>query len=649
MDEFIVQLLAQLDTSKVIKDYNVLKQQLEKQINIKVNLDTSVQKDISKLAEQLQTALSKASNGKLNIDTSQIQSALGQVSKNIDKITSKTNNVKLNIDTGGYESKVNALITKTQQWTDQNGVARLSTTDLSTALHELTTASETYANNPTEATQKRLIESSEKLDAEYKKITNSVRKMNAELAKDSAVSSLHNQVSNFMSKNGKTVKYFGTELKDIFNQTVQGAELSNQELTKLKQKFIDVQNAARNSGKLGKTFFQTLREGMSSFSYWTSSTFLVMKAIQSIKSGISTVKELDTALVDLKKTTTMTASELEKFYYDSNETAKQMGVTTKEILEQASAWSRLGFSSAEQATKMAKYSSMFNLISPGMDLEASTDGLVSVMKAFKIGLEDTDDVVDGIMSKINIIGNSKALSNADIVEFLTRSSSAMASANNSLEETIALGEAAVEITRDASNAGQVLKTTSMRIRGYDEETESYTEELENLKGEIADLTKTAKTPGGISLFTDETKETYKSTYKILEEISEIWDDLTDKNQAQLLEVLAGKRNGQALAAIISNFDSARESIDLMANSAGNADVEMSVVMDSLDFKLNRLKETATGTAQNLFKRNDMKTVVDGLTSVLNVIDKLTSKLGLFGSIGMGAGLFAGFKNIGEPV
>lgn len=68
---------------------------------------------------------------------------------------------------------------------------------------------------------------------------------------------------------------------------------------------------------------------------------------------------------------------------------------------------------------------------------------------------------------------------------------------------------------------------------------------------------------------------------------------------------------------------------------------------SLDYKLNRLSETGTSVAQNLFKRSDMKTVVDGLTSVMNVIDTLTSKLGLFGSIGLGAGLFAGVKNIGK--
>ena len=36
----------------------------------------------------------------------------------------------------------------------------------------------------------------------------------------------------------------------------------------------------------------------------------------------------------------MTSSQLEQFYYDSNNTAKQMGVATSEIIDQASAWSR---------------------------------------------------------------------------------------------------------------------------------------------------------------------------------------------------------------------------------------------------------------------------------------------------------------------
>ena len=75
---------------------------------------------------------------------------------------------------------------------------------------------------------------------------------------------------------------------------------------------------------------------------------------------------------------------------------------------------------------------------------------------------------------------------------------------------------------------------------YDEETEELMEDYEELKGKIADLTKTASKPGGISLFTDETKTTYKSTYQLLKEISGIYDELTDKQQAGLLEALAGE-------------------------------------------------------------------------------------------------------------
>lgn len=395
---------------------------------------------------------------------SQAQEKLAQsAAKANAKLSEQANKIQLSMGNGTYESKVDALVAKTQQWTDVNGNARISTNELSKAFDQLTTASNNYANSPTEAHQKALIASEKELDKQIKTVTNSVRSMNAELAKDSAISSFRNQVADFISKNGKTVKsfQFGSELKDIFAKIQQGAKLSNQELAVLKQRFIDVQNAARQTGKLGKTWFQTLREGMSSFSYWTSSTFLVMKAIQSIKGGLGTVKALDTALVDLKKTTTMTNNELEDFYYSSNKVAKQMGVTTEEIINQAAEFSRLGYSSKEAATEMAKYSSWFKTISPGMSIEEAGDTLTSVMKAFKYDVQD----VEKIMSMINTVGNNFAVSNLDISEILTRSSSAMMEANNSLADTIALGTAATEITRDAASVGNALKTISMRIRG----------------------------------------------------------------------------------------------------------------------------------------------------------------------------------------
>lgn len=241
--------------------------------------------------------------------------------------------------------------------------------------------------------------------------------------------------------------------------------------------------------------------------------------------------------------------------------------------------------------------------------------------------------------------NTQAVSNKDIVEFLRRSSSAMKEANNTLEDTISLGTAATEIVRDAASVGNALKTVSMRIRGYDEETEEYVGGLEELSGDIADLTKTVEHPLGISLFKDEEKTEFKSTLELLRDISNIYDELTDKQQAELLEKLAGKRGGQIVAAILNNFETVEKSLQSMENSAGAAEAEMSIITGSLEYKLNRLTETGTGIVQNLFPRKDIAIAVDSASALLSVIDKLTESLGLFGTVLTSVAIAKGAKSI----
>jgi hypothetical protein len=48
---------------------------------------------------------------------------------------------------------------------------------------------------------------------------------------------------------------------------------------------------------------------------------------------------------------------------------------------------------------------MMSVISPGMSVDQATTGLVSVMKAYGF---QADEVLDGIMSKINIVGRDIA-------------------------------------------------------------------------------------------------------------------------------------------------------------------------------------------------------------------------------------------------
>lgn len=403
---------------------------------------------------------------------------------------------------------------------------------------------------------------------------------------------------------------------------------SQADLTKWTAQFNAFKSEVKAAGLNVQSLADTLKNNLGKVLQWVSATTLLFRAFRLLKSAVSTVVELDTAMVDLRKVTTGTTADYKAFYQTANDTAKALNATTEAVISQTAEWARLGYS-LKDASKLAENAMIFAAVSPGMDQTAATDGLVSIIKAYGIEVEDT---LDGIISKVNDIGNKFAVSNADIVEALTRSSSAMAAANNTFEETVALATAAIEITRDANTVGNALKTLSMRIRGYDEETEEYSEDIAILTGKIADFTRTASNPTGVTLFTDATNQTYRSTYEILSDIADVFDEISDVDQARLLENLFGKRQAQVGAAILSNFEQARKSIETMENSAGSAGREMEKIMDSLDYKINALKETWTGVAQNLFQQEDLKLVVEALITLSNLIDALTSKLGLFGTV-----------------
>lgn len=418
-------------------------------------------------------------------------------------------------------------------------------------------------------------------------------------------------------------------------------KLWNAELAAFK---TNVKAAGRNA----QSFFDTIKTNFGKVTQWFGATSLLYETMHIFRRGIDEVTALDAAMVDLRKTTDASELSYANFYSTANNTAKTLGATTEEVIQQTAEWSRLGFT-LKESSELAKNSAIFSTISEDLDLEAATDGLVSMIKAFGI---DTEDTLDGIISKVNAVGNAYAVTNRDIVEVLTRSSSAMSAANNSFEETVALATAGVEITRNAEGMGNALKTVSMRIRGLSEETEAYDGEVAILMGSVADLTKVAENDfKGVSLFTDESRTTYRSTYEILQDISKVWDEINDTDQAQLAEVLFGKHRAQVGMAILDNFEQAEAAMRTMAGSAGSAEAEMENASQAIEFKLNALKETWVGVAQNIFETDMVKGFVDALTTVSGAIQGITGELGALGTIGV-AGLiatFAKFKSsMGRP-
>jgi len=450
------------------------------------------------------------------------------------------------------------------------------------------------------------------------------------------------QIGSFMDANRGLADETVQRLHAL-QEKLQGVS-SRADLTTIKKQFQEIKAEAKAAGQTIDTFGTQLKRALLGMAGLQSADMAIRKVFDIYKQGIEIVHELDDSLIDLKKTTTMSSSELRDFYYDANDQAKQLGVTTKEIIQQAAEWSRLGFSSQHDASEMAALSSQFAIISPGMSVEDATTGLVSVMKAYGI---EVDDVLDGIMSKINAVGNTAATNNAEIITGLRNSSSALAMVGGTLEDNIALFTAGQEIVQDASRVGNAIRTMVMRIRGYDEETGEISEDLANITGELIDLTKTANNPNGISVFTDSTQTQYKQLGAYLKEIAEIFNDLDVKTQQSLLEKLFGKRTATVGASILNNMEAYDKAMVTMANSAGSADREMSIVTESISYHLNQLKETWTGIAQDVFQSEQIIAVTDALTDMSNVIGVVVKALGPVGAFAAAMGAIAIIPKLGS--
>lgn len=403
--------------------------ELNNQLNTLVNESQLVKGEFS-------SAFSTEQILKLNDVIKETENRIAEIKAQLQAAQSqKVAEIKTNFSNGQYEKEVNAVKTSFDSLRNTTTELRIAMDGLDTAYANLKTAQ--AGSNP-----QKLVVAEEAYVNALKKVKNQLdintrteREAKAAQTLIDRRNTFISRIDSWLTSNSAAAKKFGNALREL-QQQARNADAV--QMKHLEAELRNITNQAITAGKSGKNMADRFNESFKTVASYFSAASIIMRSISSIKNGITTIVDLDTALVDLRKTTKATNSEIKEFYYNANESAKQLGVTTKNVIQAAADWSRLGYS-IKDAETMAKTSSIFASISPNVDINKATDGLVSAMKAFNI---EADDALDGIASKINAIGNSQAVSNEDIIEFLTRSSSAMKEANNTLDETIALGTAA---------------------------------------------------------------------------------------------------------------------------------------------------------------------------------------------------------------
>lgn len=688
-----------LDTSSTVKQINsqisALQSQL-KSINLKTNVNMSdAQKTGQKIGQTVANSVQKTIDGKdINID--KLNADIKTLVNNLNSFSSKNTGFdSFKTEINGAEVSLNSLIDKlsTVNNTADLSTVRSQASALKTTFSELKRISEIQLSmdnghgvseyqiqiNKAIASLKQYGAEAQKVDKINTDLQLAFDKMkglsgqalidqagilkqkldSAKISIDEAklsydklmqpaskekVTATLLKVQKLLANNTRVTEQIRQEWQSYVTQLSSGSDIAEDKIKSINLRLKETESTMREAGRLGLSWTDKFKKTWDKFSSLGIATGTMMTLMNQLRKIPEEVIDVNSAMVELSKVSDATASDIKKYFDEAAESAQELGSSVSDVISATADWSRLGYSLSE-SSELAKVATLYKNVGDGIDINAANESLVSTLQGFQLDAEDAMGIID----KFNEVANSFPIDSAGIGEALQKSAASFYAANTDLSKSIALITGTNSVIQDPDSVGTMWKTVGMRIRGTKQELEEAGEDTEGMVESASELRELVQGLTGFDIMADEAGTQFKDIYDIIVGIGHEWKNLTDVEQAGLLETLAGKMQGNALSAALNNVSMIEEAYTTAENSAGSALKEQEKYEQGVQYSLDRLEASFQTFANHILDSDFLKGIIDFGNSTINVIDAITNKLGSFGTIGLGAGLFAGVKNIGKSV
>lgn len=590
--------------------------------------DAFPDKDVSTSVEAATNSI-KEENNALEQNTQKVKENADAKKKlaDTDKESSNVNLSKYDNRLESYTKKTSgydATITRFENggWTSDTYKQRVNAVKEAVAEYERILSS--LKNNPDLVTEENL----NKLNKQEKLIKDNITAVQNMSAAEKGYSLISAQkeldkINNILKEHSGMSREAKNQIKAYYAEIKSGNPSAS--LDVIHGKIMQIVNAEIEAGRGGKSMLDVIKEkawyGVASA---IGTHFDFNDFIRYGKEGISIVRQLDTALTEMRKVSNESVQSLKKYQDTTFDTADAVGTIAKQIQNSTADWMRLG-ENMDTAAKSAKDANILLNVSEFEGIDEATESLVSMSQAYK----DLDKM--DIIDVLNNIGNNYSISTDGLATALKDSASALVTANNDLNEAVSLTTAGNAITQDPSKVGAGLRTISLRLVGttqakqeledLGEETDGMITTASKLRDTIQSATSAATKDGkGFDIF--DSNGNYKSTYEIMQGLADLYDEIVKKdkelgtnNLNLLLETIAGKNRSNIAASILQNGDMLRSVYEDAQNSEGSAEKELNSYLDSVDGKFQQLQNRTQEFWYNVIDTTTVKSVLDFTTNL----------------------------------
>ncbi len=408
------------------------------------------------------------------------------------------------------------------------------------------------------------------------------------------------------------------QLVDEFHAKVQAAlnqegGVTKEEVTNLNTEFLNTQARLKEIGRETDTVGNKIKEAFGSRVIQRIAQTLLLVLLRALKQVYDNVKKIDTAMTELKIVTEATSKQMNDAAKNISKAAREIGTGIADLTKSTTVYARLGYD-LKDAQTLAEKTTIYAKVA-GVNVNEATTNITGIIKAFNIGADGLESVLDQLIW----IGNNFPISQAEIGEAMNNAASALAANGNSLQQAIAIVSAANATIQDVSKSSTAVRTIAARISKSTAELEELGEDAGSIMA-TADLAKQMQAYGVAIL---DSNGQLKSTYAILNDLSKVWDNLDSTSRAAIANMLAGTRQQAAFYSIIQNWGDAQEIVSNSGEAMGSLMDAQATRLDSIEGKLEQLQATWESLSQNILNSGIVKFFVDLLRWVGEVLNAIT--------------------------
>lgn len=348
---------------------------------------------------------------------------------------------------------------------------------------------------------------------------------------------------------------------------------------------------------------------------------LAFVAVNKFRQSLNTLKENDTIITEISKTSEMTAQQLRELGDEAFAVASKYGQVSGNYLTAVQEMARSGY---EMTSKELGELSLLAQSAGDMTAEMANNYILATDAAYKYG--GSIDRLNAALDGANYISNKNSASLSDIADATRVSASFIANTGVAIDELTAAEATMVAATkRSGSEMGRAFRSIILNLQQVSGEFDGEVIDEESLK-KVEDRCHSL----GVELeYVKDGVATLRNPMEVLKDLAEVYNSLPDNSADKqgLISDIGGKYHANALSALLSHWNMYEKMLGEFSQGAGSALEEANKTADSWAGRVAQLQNTWDEFVSSLTSKEAVKGGVSFLDNTIQAFTKLSDTLG----------------------